>query len=165
MADKHIDPEIALISETTGLEADQIETLIKGFEGFDKEGTDTISETSMQMILKSMGVKSEKEDFQNAATVVDEAGTGQFSLPQFCSIAATFMIEDDDERMKEELKEAFKIYDKEGNGFITIEGFKDLISEIDPSLSSQDIDGIINEVDEDGTGILDFENFQEMMMG
>ena len=43
--------------------------------------------------------------------------------------------------------------------------FRELISEIDPTLSSQDIDGIIFEIDEDGTGVLDFENFQEMMMG
>lgn len=29
------------------------------------------------------------------------------------------MIEDDEEQMKEELKEAFRIYDKENQGFIT----------------------------------------------
>ena len=86
MADEHIDPEIAIISETTGLETDQIESLRKGFEGFDKEGTDSISETSMQMILKSMGVKSEKDDFHNAAMVVDADSSGQFSLAQFCSV-------------------------------------------------------------------------------
>ena len=34
------------------------------------------------------------------------------------------MIEDDDERMKEELREAFSIYDKEGTGFITTLVFK-----------------------------------------
>ena len=29
------------------------------------------------------------------------------------------MVEDDEEQMKEELKEAFRIYDKENQGFIT----------------------------------------------
>ena len=29
------------------------------------------------------------------------------------------MIEDDEEQMKEELKEAFRIYDRDGQGFIT----------------------------------------------
>ena len=32
----------------------------------------------------------------------------------FCQVAAKFMVEDDEEQMKEELKEAFRIYDKEG---------------------------------------------------
>ena len=39
-------------------------------------------------------------------------------------VAAKFMIEDDEEQMKEELKEAFRIYDKEGQGFITTDVLK-----------------------------------------
>ena len=86
MTDENIDPEISLLSETTGLETDQVESLMMGFESFDKEGTESISETSMQMILKSMGVKSEKVDLHNAAMVVDVYGMGQFSLSQFCLV-------------------------------------------------------------------------------
>jgi Ca2+-binding EF-hand superfamily protein len=51
------------------LDLDQIEGLKKGFEGFDKEGSGTITQTTMQMILKSMGVKLEKEEFDSAAQV------------------------------------------------------------------------------------------------
>ena len=40
------------------------------------------------------------------------------------SVAAKFMIEDDEEQMREELKEAFRIYDKENQGFITNEILK-----------------------------------------
>ena len=36
-------------------------------------------------------------------------------------MAARFMMEDDEEQMKEELKEAFRIYDRDGQGFITTE--------------------------------------------
>merc|ERR1712109_446269 len=59
------------------------------------------------MILKSMGVECKKDDMDGYAGEVDEEAT------------AKFMIEDDEEQMKEELKEAFRIYDKEGQGFIT----------------------------------------------
>ena len=52
---------------------------------------------------------------------MDEAGTGKFTFIHFCTIAARFMIEDDEEQMKEELKEAFRIYDRDGEGFITTE--------------------------------------------
>ncbi len=34
------------------------------------------------------------------------------------------MIEDDEGQMKEELKEAFRIYDRDGQGFITTEVLK-----------------------------------------
>ena len=67
--------------------------------------------------------------------------------------------------MKEELKEAFRIYDKDGQGFITTDVLKEILREIDTTLTEDDLDNIIEEVDEDGSGTLDFDEFQEMMMG
>ena len=46
-------------------------------------------------------------------------------------MAAKFLIEDDEEQMKEELKEAFRIYDKEGQGFITTDVLKVELPSID----------------------------------
>merc|ERR1711953_720601 len=119
----------------------------------------------MQMILKSMGVKVDKDEMENYAGEVDAAGTGKFSFTHFCQIAARFMIEDDEEQMKEELKEAFRIYDRDGEGFITTDVLKEILREIDSTLTEDDLDNIIEEVDEDGSGTLDFDEFQGMMMG
>jgi len=165
MGDEDRDPEFDLIAEATGLDNDQLDGLKKGFEGFDKDGSGVISQTSMQMILKSMSVKVDKDDMDSYAAEVDEAGSGKFSFFQFCQVAAKFMIEDDEGQMKEELKEAFRIYDRDGQGFITTEVLKEILREIDTSLTEEDLLGIIEEVDEDGSGTLDFDEFQEMMMG
>merc|ERR1719277_1906851 len=113
------------------------------------------------MILKSMGVEVNKSDMDNYAAEVDEEETGKFTFMMFCQVAAKFMIEDDEE----ELKEAFRIYDKEGQGFITNEVLKEILREIDSTLTENDLDNIIEEVDEDGSGTMDFDEFQEMMMG
>jgi Ca2+-binding EF-hand superfamily protein len=80
-------------------------------------------------------------------------------------VAAKFMVEDDEEQMKEELKEAFRIYDKECQGFITNDVLKDILREIDSTLTEEDLDHIVEEVDEGGSGTMDFDEFQEMMMG
>merc|ERR1719341_1053401 len=117
------------------------------------------------MILKSMGVEVNKSDMDNYASEVDEEETGKFTFMMFCQVAAKFMIEDDEEQMKEELKEAFRIYDKENQGYITNEVLKEILREIDPTLTEDDLEGIIEEVDEDGSGTMDFDEFQEMMMG
>ena len=42
---------------------------------------------------------------------------------------------------------------------------REILREIDTTLTEEDLEGIINEVDEDGSGTLDFDEFQEMMMG
>jgi len=41
---------------------------------------------------------------------------------------------------------------------------REIISELDPRLSSEDLDGIIDEIDIDGSGTMDFDEFCQMMM-
>ena len=51
-----------------------------------------------------------------------------WSPGEFCQLCATFLVEDPDmETMKKELKDAFRVYDKEGQGFITTETLRGLI--------------------------------------
>ena len=42
------------------------------------------------------------------------AGSGELEFEEFCILAARFLIEEDEEQMRKELKEAFRFYDKEG---------------------------------------------------
>ena len=42
---------------------------------------------------------------------------------------------------------------------------KEILKEIDPELTNEDLENIIDEVDEDGSGTVDFLEFQEMMLG
>ena len=58
----------------------------------------------------------------------------------------------------------FRIYDKNGEGFITMDTLRGLISELLQPLTQEELDGIIDELDEDGSGTMDFDEFCEMMM-
>lgn len=48
---------------------------------------------------------------------IDEDGSGELEFPEFIQLAAKFLIEEDEEQMKWELREAFRIYDKPGTNF------------------------------------------------
>ena len=41
---------------------------------------------------------------------------------------------------------------------------REIIAELDPRLTEEDLDGIIEEIDEDGSGTMDFDEFCQMMM-
>ena len=84
------DREYDSIVDSSGLDVDQIESLKKGFDGFDKEEEGAINQTTMQMILKSMGVKVEKDDMENYAGEVDEEGCGKFTFFMFCQVNKTW---------------------------------------------------------------------------
>ncbi len=53
---------------------------------------------------------------------------------------------------------------RDGAGFITTGQLREIIAELDPRLTSEDLDGIIEEIDEDGSGTMDFDEFCQMMM-
>ena len=76
---------------------------------------------------------------------------------EFCQLSAKFLVEEDPESMKKELKDAFRIYDQDGNGYIPTSALKEILHELDPKLTDHELDGIIEEVDEDGSGTVDFD--------
>ena len=45
---------------------------------------------------------------------------------EFCQLAAKFLVEEDEEALKKELKEAFRIYDKEGKEAFRLRGIDHL---------------------------------------
>lgn len=51
-----------------------------------------------------------------------------------------------------------------GNGYITTQTLKEILRELDNKLSENDLNEIIDEIDEDGKGKVDFEGFRELMI-
>lgn len=48
--------------------------------------------------------------------------SGRLEFEEFVTLAAKFIVEEDDEAMQKELKEAFRLYDKEGEEFVNPKG-------------------------------------------
>merc|ERR1711945_24914 len=148
--------------EDIGLEDEQITVLKNCFDGFaDEDGA--IPAENVGNILSMMGLKVKPNALREIIEEIDEDGSGLLEFGEFCQLAAKFLVEEDEEGLKKELKGAFRIYDKEGNGFISTDVLKEILQELDSKLTNEDLDDIIEEVDEDGSGTLDFDEFMEMM--
>ena len=52
-----------------------------------------------------------------------------------------------------------------GNGYITTNTLKEILREIDSNLTEYNLDQIVEEVDADGSGTIDFDEFMAMMTG
>merc|ERR1712128_195665 len=137
--------------EAIGLETEQVLVLKGCFDGFaDEDGA--IPADNVGGILTMMGMKFKPAALKEIIEDIDEDGSGLLEFGEFCQLAAKFLVEEDDESLKKELKEAFRIYDREGMGYITTDTLKEILREIDNKLTEDDLDGIIEEVDEDGSG-------------
>lgn len=83
--------------------------------------------------------------------------SGRLEFAEFVQLAAKFIVEEDAEAMQKELKEAFRLYDKAGNGYIPTSCLKEILRELDDQLTDHDLNGMIEEIDSDGSGTVDFD--------
>merc|ERR1711899_527660 len=163
--DPYADIDFEEINDATGLAVDEIKCLKVCFDLFDTKKQDFLSADDLGEIMRAMGFRPTEEELKDLLKEIDEDGSGEIEIGEFCRLCATFLVEDPDmETMKRELKDAFRIYDKEGMGYITNETLRSLIGELLAPLTDEELDGIIDELDEDGSGTMDFDEFCEMMM-
>nr|XP_024217448.1 troponin C [Halyomorpha halys] len=139
--------------------------LRKAFQMFDTTKSGFIDTLKISTILNTMGQLFDDEELNALIEETDTDLTGKVNFDGFCQIAGHFLEEEDAEAMQEELKEAFRLYDREGNGYITTATLREILAALDDKLTSDDLDGIIAEIDTDGSGTVDFDEFMEMMTG
>ena len=59
-----------------------------------------------------------------------------------------------------DIRETFDKYDKDGNGKIDLQEFRELLSELGDTNEPAKVEALFDEIDEDETGIIDFEEFE-----
>ncbi|CAD1472063.1 unnamed protein product, partial [Heterotrigona itama] len=84
--------------------------------------------------------------------------SGKLNFDSFYRVASHFQ-EEDDEALQKELKEAFRLYDKEGNGYIPTSSLREILAALDDQITPDQMDGMIAEIDTDGSGTVDFDGF------
>jgi len=85
---------------------------------------------------------------------VDADGNGTIDFPEFLSLMARKMKDTDTE---EELIEAFKVFDRDGNGFISAAELRHVMTNLGEKLTDEEVDEMIREADVDGDGQINYE--------
>ncbi|KAK2709017.1 troponin C-like [Artemia franciscana] len=147
------------------LTKDQLQILKKAFDSFDSHKKGSIPCDMVGTILRLMGQAYDGKVLEELIEEVDADKSGQLEFSEFVILAAKFIIEEDTDALQKELKEAFRLYDKEGNGYIPTSSLKEILRELDDQLTEEELDMMIDEIDTDGSGTVDFDEFMEMMTG
>ncbi|XP_032685741.1 troponin C, isoallergen Bla g 6.0301 isoform X1 [Odontomachus brunneus] len=147
------------------LPAEQIAILRKAFDSFDSNKSGSIPTDMVADILRLMGQPFNKKILDELIDEVDADKSGRLEFEEFITLAAKFIVEEDAEALEKELREAFRLYDKEGNGYIPTTCLREILRELDDQLTNEELDMMIEEIDSDGSGTVDFDEFMEMMTG
>jgi len=83
----------------------------------------------------------------------DADGNGTIDFPEFLTMMARKMKDTDS---AEEIKEAFKVFDKDGNGFISAAELRHIMTNLGEKLTDEEVDEMIREADVDGDGQINY---------
>jgi calmodulin len=88
----------------------------------------------------------------------DEDESGEIEFSEFIELAESFVEpEPEPAEVKKELRDVFIMYDKQEKGYIPSAEFKTILHQLDPDVPDAELDGIVDEIDQDSSGTIDFE--------
>merc|ERR1712046_54842 len=143
-------------SQTTSmadqLTEEQIAEFKEAFSLFDKDGDGTITTKELGTVMRSLGQNPTEAELQDMINEVDADASGTIDFPEFLNL------------MAKEIKEAFKVFDKDGNGFISAAELRHVMTNLGEKLTDEEVDEMIREADVDGDGQINYEEFVKIMM-
>jgi len=118
------------------LKEEQIAEFKEAFALFDKDGDGTITTKELGTVMRSLGQNRTEAELQDMIHEVDADGNGTIDFPEFLSLMARKMKEQDSE---EELIEAFKVFDRKGSGYISPSELRYVLSNLKEKFTEDEI--------------------------
>ncbi|MCJ1321932.1 hypothetical protein MMC15_007277 [Xylographa vitiligo] len=117
--------------------------------------------------MRSLGQNPSESELQDMINEVDADNNGTIDFPEFLTMMARKMKDTDSEdeiRVDQNIKEAFKVFDRDNNGFISAAELRHVMTSIGEKLTDDEVDEMIREADQDGDGRIDYNEFVQLMM-
>ncbi|KAJ9177163.1 hypothetical protein P3X46_012407 [Hevea brasiliensis] len=129
------------------------------FRHFDSDGDEKISALELRSYFGSIGEYMSHEQAQAVIDDLDSDGDKLLDFKDFLSLMKREANEEDDD-----LKKAFEMFEMEkGSGCITPKGLQRMLHRLGDAKSYDECVAMIHVFDTDGNGVLDFQEFHQMM--
>jgi len=135
------------------------------FKFFDKDGSGSIDKSELAKGLRALGCNPTEEEIQ---ALMDDADSkadpnGRIEFAEFVEIIDAHRKSKEDEQ--EALANAFKTFDKNGDGLISKEELRQALTTLGLSkLSDDEVDELFAEADTDENGFIEFNELVRVIM-
>ncbi|RNA33845.1 calmodulin, partial [Brachionus plicatilis] len=147
-----------MMGSEVSLTEEQICEFREAFSLFDRDGDGWITTSELGTVMRSLGQNPTETELQDMINEIDEdayhTGNGNIDFEEFLIMMANKMKDSDGE---EELREAFRVFDKDGNGFISAAELRHVMTNLGEKLTDDEVDEMIREADLDGDGMVNYE--------
>ena len=139
------------------LSQEQIKTYKEAFAVFDKTGAGKISTKELGVIMRSLKQNPTEHELEEMIAEVDQDGNGEIDFNEFLMMMAKRTKDND---MLDKALEAFRVFDRQNKGFLSLQELKHLLQNLGEKLSSAEVDDLLKDLEEvDANQGLDYKTF------
>lgn len=132
--------------------AEEISDFQEAFGLFDRDSDGYVSSDEVGVVIRSLGGIVTDAEIKELVQQFEEKN-GMIDFGDFLALMATVMVK---KESSDELLEAFKVFDRDGNGFISAAELRHVMMNLGEKLSEDDVDEMIREADVASTGQVDY---------
>ncbi|XP_006823620.1 neo-calmodulin-like [Saccoglossus kowalevskii] len=141
------------------------EKVMEAFKEIDKDDSGYVTVDEVKKVLKDLGEEVSDEDIDKFFESADKNDDGKISYNEFYAawVKATEEAKKEGELSQDEMLEAFKALDADGNGSLTKDEVKKALQDASSYYSDEQVDSMIKEADEDKDGKVDYKEFVKVL--
>ncbi|PKU71850.1 calmodulin-like [Dendrobium catenatum] len=137
----------------------EIAHLKEVFNLFDKNGDGFITSEELGTVMRSLGQNPTELQLKNTISEFDADKNNAIDFPEFLNLMTSKTKE-----TEKELREAFNIFDKDQDGFISAAELRQVMANLGQKLSDEELNEMISQIDMDGDGQISYDEFVKRMM-
>ncbi|KAK8626300.1 hypothetical protein V6N13_133951 [Hibiscus sabdariffa] len=147
--------------EPVKLDDQQITQLQEIFRSFDHNNDGSLTQLELSSLLWSLGLKPSSDQVEALIQKADTNNNGLVEFSEFVSLVAPELLSEKSTYSEQQVRQLFKMFDRDGNGYITAEELEHSMAKLGHALTADELTGMIKEADTDGDGMISFEEFSQ----
>jgi len=153
--------ELVSLVKDKNISMDFILEMKEAFLLFDKNGDGFISAKELGVLMRAMGRNPTEDEIMQIMNEIDVDHNGKLDFSEF-----TIMMREklQGEDMEEEIRQAFRVFDRNGDGFISKSEFKHCMMHFGEQFTDEEVEEMIAEADSNNDGKIDYEEFSKMIL-
>mmetsp|Transcript_59918 Transcript_59918/g.95216 ORF Transcript_59918/g.95216 Transcript_59918/m.95216 type:complete len:153 (-) Transcript_59918:19-477(-) len=142
----------------TTLSDQELQEFKEAFSILDKSGKGRISISELRDFIRSLGqIDPTEDEVQTLIAKVDIEKKGSIDFPQFLKLMEMNAMDAD-----KEVSKAFQLFESQDKS-ISVDQMQNVLQRLGENLSKEEIQDMINEIEQNNSGVLSFDGFRKMM--
>ncbi|CAL9731157.1 cell division control protein 31 [Monosporozyma unispora] len=136
--------------------AEQKQEIYEAFNLFDMNSDGLLDYHELKVALRALGFTLDNKSVIDIIDKYDTTGNRLISYDDFFIVAGAMIVDRDP---MDEIRRAFKLFDEDGTGKISLKNLKKVAQELGENLTDQELRAMIEEFDLDGDGEINEDEF------